>query len=478
MKSTDIYKAFSLVDEDILDRSEKAAERRVIPLKRRVALAAAAVLVVAVLMGATAVVSDWESAKVWVAWRWQQMTGSVLSAEQREAVQNYSQEVGVCQTVDGVTITVDSAVIYDREMELLLRIDGIEDEKLENWMFEYFETKVNSTYQGGSRYGYVFDNGSYVMPISIGFDDLGDADTLDVSIYIKDIIEMGFRRRTVVEGEWNLEFTLNKSEFAKIKLPDTDITVEYMQDNNLLEELPQKIDKSCTENGITVTADSAKVRGGKFKLLVRVDGIEIPDEQRYHVNFDNIRITVDEKQCENFTFSCDTIEVLDGEFYVIFTGIPRGFLYQEPLKVTVEMTDFMAHELTGELIAEGKWEIDLNLRLDTAGDMDDEKIKTMPLTITDLELSDVGFAFKAQYEFERYTINNGTFIEHKSILMHEIYAVCEDGTKIECDASHGSSTTEGVGDIVYCEWYIEWPAPIDVDEVVEIHIGDTVIPVK
>ncbi len=477
MKSTDIYKAFSEVDEEILNRSEKATEHKVIPLRRRVVMAVAAILAVVVLMGAAAVVSDWESAKVWVAWRWQQMTGSVLSEEQIEAVQNYSQEVGASQTVDGVTITVDSAVIYDREMELLLRIDGIEDEKLGNWMFEYFETKVNSMYQGGSRYGYVFDNGSYIIPLSIGFDDLGDVDTVDVSIYIKDIIDMGFRRRTIVEGEWNLEFTLDKSEFTKIKLPDADITVEYMQMNERFEELPQKIDKSCTENGITVTADSAKVQGGKFKLLVRVDGIELPEEQRYHINLDDIRITADENQCENFTFSCDTAEI-DGEFYVMFTGIPRGFLYQEPLKVTVEMVDFMAHELTGELIAEGKWEIDLELRLDTAEDTDDEIIKTMPLTITDLELSDVGFSFKSQYESERYTVNNGTFIEHKSILIPEIYAVYEDGTKIKCDGSHGSSTTEGIGDMFYCEWYNEWPAPIDIDEIVEIHIGDTVIPVK
>ena len=267
MKSTDIYKALSEVDEDILDRSEKAAERKVIPFRRRIVMAVAAVIAVVVLMGAAAVVTHWESAKDWVAWRWQQMTDSSLSKEQITAVENYYFDVGVSQTVNGVTITVDSAVIYDREIEVLLKVDGVEEKEGEDFKFGSMFTEVNSVPEGNTTFGNGSDIGGCAIPISIGFDDMGDTNAVDVSVQIIDIIDMGFRRRTVVEGEWNLEFTLEKSAFTKIKLPDTDISVEYIAMNEPFKELPQKIDESCTENGITVTADSAKFKEVSLNFL-------------------------------------------------------------------------------------------------------------------------------------------------------------------------------------------------------------------
>ena len=59
------------------------------------------------------------------------------------------------------------------------------------------------------------------------------------------------------------------------------------------------------------------------------------------------------------------------------------------------------------------------------------------------------------------------------------YAVLEDGSEVKENRGNISGTPTDVTDPIRREiCTLTWPAPINLDEVVEIHIGDTVIPVK
>lgn len=60
-----------------------------------------------------------------------------------------------------------------------------------------------------------------------------------------------------------------------------------------------------------------------------------------------------------------------------------------------------------------------------------------------------------------------------------VYAVMEDGTKVYAEFQSGSGAPREVTEpVARMTCYISWPAPINVDEVVEVYIGDTVVPVK
>ena len=170
-------------------------------------------------------------------------------------------------------------------------------------------------------------------------------------------------------------------------------------------------------------------------------------------------------------------------------GYTKGYDYSEPLNLTLSMSDFMAHEGTGELIAKGEWSISFALMPDRIYE-EQPTSGEMPVTITDIELSDTGLKFEFEYEHggvwdeksERVVGMKDIFIGHYGD--DKVYVVLRDGDtgeETEIYSSSGSQdgrVREEPDPIQHFTCYFSWPAPINVNEVVEVHIGDAVIPVK
>ena len=187
-------------------------------------------------------------------------------------------------------------------------------------------------------------------------------------------------------------------------------------------------------------------------------------------------MAVDYNQCADFRSSVQGFATKDGAFYMMLIGIPNGYKYDEPLNVTLNMSDFMKHELSGELLADGEWNVTVALEMDTAEDTESEE-RVMPITITNVELSAAGLSFDYEYEHGGYYTDKG-LTNFREPMIYDVYAVLEDGTEIKIDGGHGRGNMYGLDPVAYESVYCAWSAPINLDEVVEIHIGDIVIPVK
>ena len=243
MKNTDIYKAFAEIDEDILERSEKAAEHKRTPLRRRIVIAAAAVLAVVVLMGAAAI-KYYDSIQGLLGHRWESVIGTEMTKEQYELLDRYSQYLGISKTRNGVTITVDSATVGQNQFDLLILIEGIEnfDDIILNPQFNYYDVKVNEDWISGmSMSEYFVDNGTIAVHQRVLFEY--DADEADVPLNVelkffdaetKIVGYEGFRETTVL-GEWSFEFTLYREPVEKLELPDTDVWVNTSDGTNKLQ---------------------------------------------------------------------------------------------------------------------------------------------------------------------------------------------------------------------------------------------------
>lgn len=243
MNNTDIYKAFAEIDEDILERSEKAEVHKVIPLRRRIVMAVAAVLVVVVLMGAAAV-KYYESIQNWLGHRWESVTGTEMTKEQYELLDRYSQYLGISNTRNGVTITVDSATVGEKQFDLLILIEGVEnfDDIILNPQFKYYDVKVNEDWISGiSMSEYFVDDGAIAVHQRVLFDHEADEADVPLNVELKFfdaetriVGYEGFRETTVL-GEWSFEFTLYREPVEKLELPDTDVWVNTSDGTNKLQ---------------------------------------------------------------------------------------------------------------------------------------------------------------------------------------------------------------------------------------------------
>ena len=108
-------------------------------------------------------------------------------------------------------------------------------------------------------------------------------------------------------------------------------------------------------------------------------------------------------------------------------------------------------------------------------DWSDNEETEIPVEITNVELTSVGFSCEYEYKYEEDEMY-GVDVTLMSYYDREYFvAVMEDGSRIGCGEGQHVSWRDGTA---YVESNAHWIVPINLDDVVEIHIGDTVIPVK
>ena len=115
------------------------------PPKRRISIVLVAAIMALFLLGAGVVAVVYgESIQSWFAYEWQRMTGQTMSENHSAIIDHLSQDIAQSQTVNGVTVTLDSATVGENVLFLLVRVEAPELTDSRNCSFEHFDLEFSS----------------------------------------------------------------------------------------------------------------------------------------------------------------------------------------------------------------------------------------------------------------------------------------------------------------------------------------------
>lgn len=198
---------------------------------RRLSAAMAALLLLLALLGCgAAAVAYGENIQSLFARRWQQLTGQSMEESQSAFLDHLSQEIGQSQTVNGVTVTLDSAAVGADVFYLLVRVetDG------GSCSFDQFDLAVAPdplaglegmggcgwSSQGTDAQGrpLLLFTQSYLALDSFA----PDARPLALTLTLTDL----YQGTGTVEGTWQFQVSLDRTQIPRpVSLPDTWATV-------------------------------------------------------------------------------------------------------------------------------------------------------------------------------------------------------------------------------------------------------------
>ena len=214
-----------------MTKMEQRPARRRLPKKT---LLAAAVLVV--LAGtAVAAVSAPGTLKGWFAQEWQETTGAAMDTEQLALIDELTRPVGVSDTQNETTVTVDSVTVGNSTVWMLLKVSG---EYAEDSALRYHFDRMDMTLDpdpdqvetpGGYGldfpYTGVAEDGTLTMLIRYTIDLAGQGSLLDEprqatlvleDVMCNDMTESGDEDVTLAEGSWTLTFPLEPGEIGTV----------------------------------------------------------------------------------------------------------------------------------------------------------------------------------------------------------------------------------------------------------------------
>ena len=205
---------------------QKPARRR---LPKKVLLAAAVLVVLAGT--AVAAVSAPGTLRGWFAQEWQEATGTAMDAEQLALIDGLTRPVGVSDTQNGTTVTVNSVTVGSSTAWLLLKISGpyAEDSAL-RYHFDSIDLALDpDPDQVGTPGGYGFDfpyagvaqDGTLTMLVRYTIDLAGQSSLLEEprqatllldDLVCNDMTESGDEDVILAQGHWTLTFPLEQGE--------------------------------------------------------------------------------------------------------------------------------------------------------------------------------------------------------------------------------------------------------------------------
>ncbi len=272
MNTTDFLSAFGEISETYVETAAATVGKagKTSPRFRRkmtVLLIAAAVCLC--LMGAAAVGALYgDSIQSWFSHQWELVTKRDMSQGQLAVIDHLSQDINISKTVDGVTVTADSATVGDGTFYLLLRVEGVKFSS--RYLYDFhdvlMELSPDPRDEGGTFGGYGYQyvgrdgDGAALFLISFNYAGGGDAgkDTspLQVTLTLKDLFRDAAREKTLQKGEWVFTFTVDRSQpLEAVALPDTRVEIT---DRNTHEKVQVWLrDIRVTSVGIRFRLDSA-----------------------------------------------------------------------------------------------------------------------------------------------------------------------------------------------------------------------------
>lgn len=299
-KTEKLYNSITNVKDEYIEEIAAAQGNKKIRRFKRLPLILAAVFLALALTGAgfvSAVYGD--SMQNWFAHEWQMSTGENLSDEHAAVIDRLSQDIGVSQTVDGVTVTVVSAAIGKDRAVLLLRVQGVTGNKRKFYAFDRMEMTVSPENIGhGSSWTFEYQgtdgDGSMLMLLNYNFiineNVVAEHPEADVTLQLENLATS--KGKPVVKGQWTLEFTLDYSNaIAVMELPDTDGFTDLKLSSMSLEF---KCDGDGIDSEILVTDTYVVFKNGEITYSRTGEGHVMEDGRWIHIGHWTFPVILDD----------------------------------------------------------------------------------------------------------------------------------------------------------------------------------------
>lgn len=242
-KSMKLYNSITNVKDEFIEelnymtRENKPARRFGYQLSY---ILAAAILALALMGAGIAAVLYGDSIQNWFAHQWEAITGQVMDEGQIAVIDHLSQEIKASQTINDVTVTVDSATVGDGTFYLLLRVEGLRLSQKYSYAFDVVDMEVepNPLVDSGGLGGYSFQyqgldgDGAAIILMNYNYASrdgyIEDTRPLKVTLTLKDFVNIAHTtdQKILAEGEWTYVFSIDRTEVPKaISFPDTEIMV-------------------------------------------------------------------------------------------------------------------------------------------------------------------------------------------------------------------------------------------------------------
>ena len=225
MKQDEILYALTDIRTEYIEEAAPARRR---PIRRWMIAAAAASLAV-LLMGAGIIFGG--SIQSWMDHRWSLENTQPMGESQTALVDSMSQEIGLTQTIGGITVDVDSAIFGDRGFRILVRVRGRQFDyehgaEFERWSMELSPDPTDGMGHGRGWHFAGFDgDGSWLLLFQCYWDQAKRPEgPFTVRLSMTDLIFTGAGGETVEviqPGTWEFEFPLEVTGVPEpIELPD------------------------------------------------------------------------------------------------------------------------------------------------------------------------------------------------------------------------------------------------------------------
>jgi len=250
----------------------------------------------------------------------------------------------------------------------------------------------------------------------------------------------------------------------------------------LIDHLSQKIALSQTNGNVTITVDSATVGDDSFFVLLRIEGLAFSDQKNYGFNETEIKVAPDPiEETGGMSSFGYNLHGIDGDGSVILIMeydyiTKKGYVEDtRPLEVEITFRDLMQapHTDREKTLQSGEWTyrfiidrtnppavmtlpdatvhaIDLTKR---------DEYTTVPVLLTDIEITNTGLRFKYDYQKGNYDIPA------------HIDVILKNGVSIGVGSASGYPLKDS--DLLFCSY--KWLVPIVLEEVTAVSFNGIII---
>ena len=228
----DEVRASSRLREEVAHMTTR--ERK--PSRRRLPKAAVAAAAVLVLLAGTALAAVGAPGTIrdWFAREWEEITGDTMDAEQLDLIDRLTKPVGVSDTQNGTTVTVDSVTVGNSTVWMLVKVSGdYTQEKEFLYHFQGMDLSLDPDPDlvdtpGGYSLDYpyvgVAEDGTLTMLVRFTIDLAGQSSLLDgvrqATLLVDNLM---YSDQAMTEGHWTLTFPLEPGEVGTV------LTLEEIQ---------------------------------------------------------------------------------------------------------------------------------------------------------------------------------------------------------------------------------------------------------
>lgn len=245
---------------------------------RRLSGTLAAAIIMAALLGCGVVATVYgDSIQNWFSHYWEAITGQPMSESQTALIDHLTQEIGLSQTVDGITVTVDSATVGESSFYLLLRVEGGKFSRRYGYGFDMFNIELTS--EPYPSYGYEFHgldgDGAVLLMLEVNCGP--GTSPLGVELKPQDFRESPFSDdKLLAHGPWEFSFTLDRGQpIESIELPDTTVYMREWDGLGDVSVLLTDIRVSSTGMYFQYNAEQARFHTEFFPELILKNGAAV-----------------------------------------------------------------------------------------------------------------------------------------------------------------------------------------------------------